>query len=244
MYSTRHFKLDTIFLIQFYSAAIIQFGSVFRSDSTPTAKIRLNIPDPTQMIWLKLTHNFRSIFTQISDIILLPLNAYDSSFLIQLRYCSSIWLIISNFFTQYFWINFTLFYKFDLTLTAWIWLTISDLKHYLQFNYNQFSIRFKYHCTNFIFNLTVIADFSALWESSPTSHSKKRSYLRHHLSGGRINILLLVVVEVMLILVSPTFSTRKLIFGLLVVILCYIRVFYIKYDCSLKAGQNYPYFMM
>ena len=174
MYSTRHFKLDTIFLIQFYSAAIIQFGSVFHSDSTPTAKIRLNIPDPTQMIWLKLTHNFRFIFTQISDIILLPLNAYDSSFLIQLRYCSSIWLIISNFFTQYFWINFTLFYKFDLTLTAWIWLTISDLKHYLQFNYNQFSIRFKYHCTNFIFNLTVIADFSALWESSPTSHSKKK----------------------------------------------------------------------
>ena len=72
-------------IIKFYPSFTIQLNSVFHSDSTPTAQIQLTIPDSTHIFWFNLTHHFCFIFThhfqfnltQFSDLIQLPLHAFD-----------------------------------------------------------------------------------------------------------------------------------------------------------------------
>ena len=57
-------------------------------------------------------------------------------------------------------------------------------------------------------------------------------------------VLLMVMVEVVLVLVPTTFPPRKVIFGLMVVILCHTILGCLYYDLILEAGYNYLSCMM
>ena len=54
------------------------------------------------------------------------------------------------------------------------------------------------------------------------------------------SMFLLVMVDVVLVLGTTTFTPRKFIFGSMMVILCHLIVVCIKYHCSLEASHHYP----
>ena len=90
------------------------------------------------------------------------------------------------------------------------------------------------HIFIFIIILRVISDDTL----------QKTGYLIHYLICGRINITLMVVVEVVLILGPPSSPPRKFIFGLMGVILCHLRLGCFQYHCSLEAIRRQPSWMI
>ena len=53
------------------------------------------------------------------------------------------------------------------------------------------------------------------------SHSPKKVYLLHHIRGGRVNIAMLVMLDVVLVLGTPTYPPRNVIVVLMMVLFSY-----------------------
>ena len=120
-----------------------------------------------------------------------------------------------------------------------------NFTHSLWFNSNKFydQIQLPLHTfhpqSNLLFHIYRNCE-SHLQLSIPT---KKVIYF-HHLRGGRINVALMMVVEVVMVLGPPTYSPRKLIFGLMVVILCHLKVSCLQYHFDLGEIKHHPYWMI
>ena len=61
---------------------------------------------------------------------------------------------------------------------------------------------------------------------------QKTGYLLHRKRGGKINIKMMVIVEVVLVIGPPTSPTKTLIVGLMMVILYHARVCCLQYIFS------------
>ena len=57
-------------------------------------------------------------------------------------------------------------------------------------------------------------------------------------------VLVIIAINVVLVLGSPTFPTIKLIVGLMVFILCHLRVGCLQYHFSKETSQHYPSWLM